>query len=188
MNWDVLSADCLSVLHEVLTALREPAQAAARRLAQCLRDGHKVLLCGNGGSAADAQHMAAELVNRFLRDRRGLPAVALTTDTSVLTAVGNDAGFESVFARQVEALGRPGDALVAFSTSGRSPNVLRAMETAHAAGLWVLAVTGGDGGRMPPLADAVLSVSAASLTPRIQEGHQLLIHILCELIEEAFAS
>ncbi|MCX7817619.1 MAG: SIS domain-containing protein [Kiritimatiellae bacterium] len=187
MDWDAIAADALAVLHETLTRLRAPIEAAAERLASCLRSGGKVLLCGNGGSAADAQHMAAELVNRFLLDRPAWPAIALSTDTSALTAIGNDCGFDAVFARQVEALGRPGDALVAFSTSGRSPNVLRAVEVARRQGLWTLAITGGDGGALAGAADASLCVSVSAHTPRIQEGHQLILHLLCERIEELLA-
>lgn len=188
MNWDAISADCLAVLHEVIAGLQPAVESAAARLAGCLQAGGKILLCGNGGSAADAQHMAAELVNRFLLDRRAYAAIALTTDTSILTSIGNDAGYDAVFARQVEALGRPGDALVAFSTSGRSANVCRAMEAARAAGLWVLGIAGGDGGAMPGLSDACLRISASTATPRIQEGHQLLVHLLCERVEELLAS
>lgn len=187
MDWDRIAADALAVLHESLTRLRGPIEGASERLADCLRAGGKVLLCGNGGSAADAQHMAAEIVNRFLLDRAAWPAIALTTDTSALTAIGNDSGFDAVFERQVQALGRPGDALVAFSTSGRSPNVLRAVVAARRRGLWTLAVTGGDGGALAREADASLCVSSSSHTPRIQEAHQLILHLLCERIEERLA-
>ncbi|MBM4155055.1 MAG: SIS domain-containing protein [Lentisphaerae bacterium] len=184
MNWDRIAEESLAVTHEVLTALRQPAEECAAELARRVRDGGKILLCGNGGSAADAQHMAAELVNRFLVNRRPYAAVSLTTDTSILTSVGNDFGFDEAFAKQVLALGRPGDALVAFSTSGTSRNVCLALEAARTAGVWTLALTGGAGGRMPELADRCLTVAASSHTPRVQEGHHLLMHILCERIEE----
>jgi len=184
MNWDRIAEESLAVTHEILTALRQPAEACAGELARRVRDGGKILLCGNGGSAADAQHMAAELVNRFLVNRRPYAALSLTTDTSILTSVGNDFGFDEAFAKQVRALGRPGDALVVFSTSGTSRNVCLALDAAREAGLWTLALTGGSGGRMPELADRCLTVAASSHTPRIQEGHHLLMHILCERIEE----
>jgi D-sedoheptulose 7-phosphate isomerase len=184
MNWDRLAEESLAVTHEVLTALRPAAEEAAVELAARLRQGGKVLICGNGGSAADAQHMAAELVNRFLKDRRPYAALSLTTDTSVLTSVGNDFGFDEVFAKQVRALGRPGDALVAFTTSGTSRNICLALEAAREVGLWRLALTGGAGGRMPELSDRCLTIASTSHTPRVQEGHQLLLHILCERIEE----
>ncbi len=188
MDWDQVAADARAVVHETLTRLRGPIEAAADQLAACVRAGGKILLCGNGGSAADAQHMAAELVNRFLLDRAAWPAIALSTDTSALTAIGNDCGFESVFERQVEALGRAGDALIAFSTSGRSPNVVRAVEAARRQGLWTLAITGGDGGVLASAADACLCISSSHRTPRIQEGHQLILHLLCERIEERLAA
>lgn len=158
-------------------------EAAARRMAETLRRGGTLLLAGNGGSAADAQHLAAEFVNRFLFDRRALAAVALTTDTSALTAIGNDLGFERLFARQVEALGRPGDLLIALSTSGNSPNVVAAVETAKGMGIYTLGLSGGSGGRLASLADACLVVPSAE-TPRIQEVHITLGHVLCALVEE----
>ncbi len=155
---------------------------AARRLAVSLRSGGKILVCGNGGSAADAQHMTGELLGRFLMERPSLPAVALTVDTSALTAVGNDYGYEEVFARQVKGLGRSGDALVAFSTSGGSENVLRAIDAARSAGMTVVGLTGKDGGRMASLCDVCLHVRHAS-TPLIQETHEACMHLLCELID-----
>jgi D-sedoheptulose 7-phosphate isomerase len=152
-------------------------------IAGALQSGRKLLLFGNGGSAADAQHLAAELVGRFLRERRPLPAIALTTDTSALTAIGNDYGFEDVFARQVRALGAAGDVAVAISTSGRSPNVLRAVEAAKAGGLTVVALTGGDGGPLAKAADVCLRVAASTLSSRIQETHILIGHVICELVD-----
>ncbi len=159
---------------------------AAGLIAGALRAGSKVLLCGNGGSAADAQHTAAELVGRFARERAALPAVALTTDTSTLTALGNDYGFERIFSRQVEALGRPGDVLLGISTSGHSPNVLQALQTARRLKMSTLALTGRDGGALPGTCDLCLIVPAAE-TPRIQEAHITVLHIVCELVEAQLA-
>lgn len=153
-------------------------------VASALRRGNTVLLCGNGGSAADAQHIAGELVGRFLKERRPLPALALNANTSVLTAVANDYGFEEVFARQVAALGRPGDVLIAISTSGNSGNVLRAAEVAREKGMKVVGLTGADGGKLKQLCDLCLCVPSTS-TPRIQEMHILIGHIICQLMEEA---
>ncbi len=166
------------------TALQAALAAAAQASIQALRQGGKLLFAGNGGSAADAQHMAGEFVSRFEFDRPGLAAVALTTDTSILTAIGNDYGYERVFARQVQALGRPGDVLVAYSTSGRSPNILRALEAARTQGLVTVGMTGNRGGPMPALCDHVLAVPSPD-TPKIQEGHLVLGHILCGLVERA---
>ncbi len=158
-------------------------EMVARRMAEALRQGGKVLFCGNGGSAADAQHLAGELVNRFLRDRDALAGIALTTDSSVLTSIGNDAGFEQVFARQVEALARPGDVVVGISTSGNSPNVLRAVETARRRGCLTVALTGGSGGPLARAADEAFVVPSGE-TPRIQEAHITLGHALCALVED----
>ena len=148
-----------------------------------LARGNKILLAGNGGSAADAQHIAAELVGRFDYDRAPLAAVALTTDSSALTAIGNDYGYEEVFARQVAALGAKGDVLLAISTSGRSPNVLRAIEAARREGLWVIGFTGKAGGEMAAICDVVLKAPSTS-TPLIQQIHITAGHILCSLVEE----
>lgn len=147
-----------------------------------LRAGGKLLFAGNGGSAADAQHWAGELVSRFYYDRPGLAAVALTTDSSILTAIGNDYGYDYTFARQVEALGRAGDVLVAISTSGNSPNILRAAEAARARGVRVLGFTGRGGGKLAPLSDICFRMPSDE-TPRIQEGHEVVGHLLCALIE-----
>jgi len=163
----------------------EDVARAAELLIAALRSGRKILLFGNGGSAADAQHLAAELVNRYRRARPALAALALTTDTSILTAIANDASFEEVFSRQIEALGEPGDVAIAISTSGRSPNVVRAVETARRLGLRTIGLLGRDGGLVAPLVDIPLIVPAEE-TPRIQEVHITLGHILCELIESAF--
>jgi len=158
---------------------------AAEVIAGAFLSSGKRLLCGNGGSAADCQHMAAELVNRFSKDldRRALPAIALTTDTSFLTAFGNDCGFEGIFERQVEALGSPGDVLIAISTSGNSPNVIRAVEAARKRSMGTIALTG-NGGRLTTMADAVIAVPSAD-TQYIQEAHLAVEHILCELVEFA---
>lgn len=169
--------------------LLEPAAALAEAAISVLRAGGKLLLCGNGGSAADSQHIATELTIRFERDRRGLPAIALTTDSSSLTAAGNDFGFERVFARQVEALGRPGDLLIGITTSGSSPNVVAALQAARAGGLLTSCLSGRDGGRVAAdkLADHCLIVPSAS-TARIQEVHIFLLHALCLAVDEAFAA
>lgn len=154
----------------------------ARRCAATLSEGGKVMLAGNGGSAADAQHIAAEFVGRFKIERRALPAIALTTDTSLLTAVGNDYGFEEIFARQVAGLGRSGDLFVGISTSGNSPNVLRALAVCRELGITSVGLTGARGGKMAALCDLLLAVPASE-TPRIQESHILLGHIICELVD-----
>ncbi|MFZ5657633.1 MAG: D-sedoheptulose-7-phosphate isomerase [Pseudomonadota bacterium] len=147
-----------------------------------LRAGGKIMFAGNGGSAADAQHWAGELVSRFYYDRPGLAGVALTTDSSIITAVGNDYGYDYTFARQVEALGRPGDVLVAITTSGNSPNVLRAAQAARQRGIRVIGFTGEGGGKLLALCDVCLRVPSNE-TPRIQEGHEFLGHLMCALIE-----
>ena len=146
--------------------------------------GNRILLAGNGGSAADAQHLAGEFVNRFLFDRPALSAIALSTDSSVMTAVGNDSGFERVFARQVEANGSAGDVFFGFTTSGRSPNILRAMEACRKLGIATVAFTGASGLASPEICDRCIRVPATE-TPRIQEAHGVIGHILCELIEAA---
>ena len=159
--------------------------AAAEMIVQSLRAGGTIYLCGNGGSAADAQHIAGEFVGRFRAERRALPAVALSTDTSVLTCIGNDYDYERVFARQVEALVRPGDILWAFSTSGTSPNVLKAAEAARAKGARVLAFTGRAKSKLEAAA-GLCFCAEASLTARSQELHQLAYHIICDLVERNF--
>lgn len=158
---------------------------AAELLAERLRQGHKILICGNGGSAADAQHFAAELVNRFEIERPGLAAIALTTDSSALTSIANDYAFDQIFARQVRALGRSGDVLLAISTSGHSPNVLMAMAAARELGLSTVALTGRDGGRMAGQLDEgdIELRAAATATARIQEVHILIVHCLCDLVD-----
>jgi len=165
---------------DLISSMESVAQACV----DSLKGGGKILLAGNGGSAADAQHIAGELVSRFAFDRPGLPAIALTVDTSILTAIGNDYGYELVFARQVQAHARLGDVLIGYSTSGRSANVLRAFETARALGVVCIGLTGNRGGPMRELCDHLLEVPSAD-TPKIQEGHLILGHILCGLIEKA---
>jgi D-sedoheptulose 7-phosphate isomerase len=156
--------------------------AAARMLAAAFREGHTVLLFGNGGSAADAQHLAAEFVNRFQVERPPLAAIALTTDTSILTAVGNDYDFQEVFVKQIQALGKKGDVAWGISTSGTSANVVRGLEAATKQGLQTLALTGRDGGTMAQMADICLIVTSYE-TPRIQEVHITIGHILCDLVD-----
>ena len=171
------------VVFDSIEVLAGEITTAAERLAQCLRDGGKILLCGNGGSAADCQHLAAEFTGRFQAERAPLAALALTTDSSALTCIGNDYGFEHVFARQVLALGRPGDCLVGISTSGRSPNVLRAMAAARGMGLRTVGLLGRTGGRIKALSDVAIVVPSAT-TARIQEAHILIGHTLCGLVEQ----
>jgi D-sedoheptulose 7-phosphate isomerase len=159
-----------------------PVLAAAAAIRGSLRTGGKLLIFGNGGSAADAQHMAAELVNRLQRERAALAAIALTTDTSIVTSIANDYSFERVFVRQIEALGRAGDVALGISTSGASPSVVKALEAARARGLKTIALTGRDGGAAAAAAD--LHVNVPSDSPaRVQEVHRTLIHVLCELVE-----
>lgn len=157
---------------------------AAGMVVASLKAGGKLMICGNGGSAADAQHWAAEFVSRFMYDRPGLAAIALTTDTSILTAIGNDYGYERLFARQVEALGRSGDVLFAISTSGRSPNIVAALRAARALGIATVGFTGAGGGDMPGLCDLCLRMPSDS-TARIQEGHEAAGHAICALVERA---
>lgn len=161
-----------------------PIAAAAEALIACFEGGGTVFFCGNGGSAADAQHLACEFAGRYLVDRPGLPAVALSTNTSSLTSIGNDFGFDVVFSRQLEGLGTPGDALVALTTSGGSPNVLRAVETAHALGMIVIGFTGLKGKSFAAKCDHAL-VTPHTLTPRVQEGHIAMGHALCQVVERA---
>ena len=160
--------------------------AAADRIAACLRDGGKVILFGNGGSAADATHIAAELVGRFLLERRALPALSLSDNASAVTAIGNDYGYEQVFARQIEALASSGDVALAISTSGRSPNVLAGVAAAQSSGLATIGLTGADGGPLRAAVDICIEVPSDA-TPRIQEAHMVVAHILCELVERDIA-
>ncbi len=170
----------------VLETLVPVINEVAHLLIEALELGGKILIFGNGGSAADSQHIAAELVGKLLVKRRALPAIALTTDTSALTALANDFGYEVVFQRQVEALGQKGDVAVGISTSGHSPNVLLAVQTAHDRGMKTVALTGRDGGPLSKVVDYSITVPSDS-TQRIQESHITIGHILCELIEAHFA-
>jgi len=178
-----LLKESVAVKQDLIRYQLEHIGKVAEVTLKALKRGNQILLCGNGGSAADAQHLAAEFVNRFLFDRPALAAIALTTDTSILTAIGNDSDFSQVFARQLEALGRAGDVLYAISTSGNSANVIRAVEAAHKRGIETVAFTGGDGGGLAPICDLALIMPSRS-TPRIQEAHMTLGHIICQIVEE----
>ena len=173
-------------LHEQARRQPEPVVAAAAAIGAALQAGGKLLLFGNGGSAADAQHVAAELVGRFQRERAAMAAIALTTDTSVLTSLGNDYAFERVFARQVEALGRKGDVAFGITTSGASPNVVEALVAAARLGLQTIALTGRDGGAAGRAAAIHVNVPAASAA-RVQEVHRTLLHVICDLVERSAA-
>ena len=179
-------AETLSALNVLRddTGLQNDLTAAAGHCMGAFRTGRKILIAGNGGSAADAQHFAGELVSRFYFDRPPLAAIGLTTDTSILTAVGNDYGYEDVFSRQIQALGVAGDVFIAISTSGNSPNVIKAITQAKQQGLTTIGLTGRSGGMMKALCDICLCVPSDS-TPRIQECHLVLEHTLCAYIEEA---
>lgn len=179
--------ESIAVKTKAMQTMLPAVHRAGDLLIGALRTGGKVLSCGNGGSAGDAQHFSSELLNRFERERPGLPAMALTTDSSTVTSIANDYAYEQVFSKQVLALGRPGDALLAISTSGNSPNVVAAIQAAHAQGMRVVALTGRDGGSMAPLLgpDDVEVRVPATRTARIQEVHLLLIHCLCDTIDRA---
>ena len=167
---------------ESLRNLEPQVSSAADLIEQCLRAGNKLLVCGNGGSATDASHFATELVVRFAKDRRALPAICLASDSGILTAAANDYGFDQIFARQVAAFGVPGDVLICLTTSGKSKNLIRALEEAKARKLKTIAFLGRDGGSTIGIADVDLLVKSDS-TARVQEAHQLLLHVLCEIIE-----
>ena len=163
--------------------MKDAIAKAATISVDAYRAGNKLLFAGNGGSAADAQHLAGEMVSRFYFDRPGLPAIALTTDTSILTAAGNDYGFEKIFSRQIEANGVKGDVLFAITTSGNSPNILKAIEACRLKGITVIGLTGGTGGAMKDICDLILTVPSNE-TPIIQESHIMIGHIICALVEE----
>ncbi|UBF26008.1 D-sedoheptulose 7-phosphate isomerase [Kovacikia minuta CCNUW1] len=173
------------VKRQIVQQCTDSILLTAQILAETFRNGGKVLLCGNGGSAADCQHMAGELVNYLTKDflRPGLAAIALTTDSSLFSAIANDCGLEHVFERQVQTLGRPGDALLGISTSGNSLNVIRAIEAAQALDMRTIGLTGGNGGKLADLAEVVIAVPSSN-TQYIQEGHLAIEHILCELVEK----
>lgn len=166
-----------------LGSVQAPVERIALRLAECLRAGGKIMLCGNGGSAADSQHIAAELSGRFVKDRAPLAGLALSTDSSALTCIGNDYGFEAIFERQLRALGRPGDLLIGISTSGQSANVIRAVEAARTLGITTIGLLGRDGGRLRTLCDDAVVVPS-EVTARIQEAHIFIGHLWCTLIEQ----
>lgn len=178
---DTTLAEHAQAVESVLT-LRDTLVDCATRMRKVIQAGGSIYACGNGGSAADAQHFAAELTGRFERERRGYPVVALTTDTSALTAIGNDYGFESIFSRQLEAVGRAGDLLLAISTSGNSTNIVEAVKQAKNMGVQTVGLLGRDGGRLAGLVDLALVVNVER-TARIQEAHILILHLLCELFE-----
>ena len=167
-----------------MAALSDVIAKAGAVMSSALASGGRVFFCGNGGSAADAQHLAAELSGRYLRDRRPLDGIALHCNTSAMTAIANDYAFDKIFARQLEAHGRQGDVLVAISTSGNSANVIEAAKEAHRLGMSVIGMTGADGGRMKELADILIAVPSA-FTPRIQEMHIMAGHVMCEMVEDA---
>lgn len=173
----------LALFQKIETELTAPIAELAERLIETFRIGNKLLIMGNGGSAADAQHFAGEIVSRFRMERPALPAIAISTDTSILTAIGNDYGFERIFSRQVEALAVPGDAVIGLSTSGNSPNVQKALEVARQAGCTTIGLLGKDGGSIKSVCDIPLIIPSND-TPRVQEGHITVIHILCDLIEQ----
>jgi len=184
--FDRAFADTIRLHETVRRQDRAPIFRAVEAIAATLQRGGKVLVFGNGGSASDAQHFASELVGRYLRERRALPVIALTVDTSILTSVGNDYGFDRVFSRQVEALGAAGDVAIGISTSGQSPNVVAALKAARARGLTPIALTGGDGGPVGRAADIHVNVPDPA-TPRVQEVHRTLLHVICELVEDGIA-
>jgi D-sedoheptulose 7-phosphate isomerase len=179
-------AEGIAVLHavEADSALRATVKEAAATTAAALKSGHKLMVAGNGGSAADAQHLVAEFVSRLCEDRPAMRAVALTTDSSILTAIGNDYGFERLFARQIEALGQP-DVLMAISTSGNSPNVLRALELSRAMGIVTIGLSGKTGGKMAPLCDHCICIPS-DVTMYIQQAHLALEHIFCMMVERHY--
>jgi len=165
-----------------LNELEPRIQEASRLIVEAFSSGHKLMICGNGGSAADSQHIAAEMTGRFIKDRKPLPAIALSTDTSALTCIGNDYSFDEIFARQIQALGQSGDILLAISTSGNSKNVIRSIEEAKKLGVQVIALTGRDGGKMKAMAD-ISVVVPSEITARIQEAHIFIGHTLCGDVE-----
>ena len=173
------------VIEKTVEVLVPSIQRATDMVTSTLKSGNKVLICGNGGSAADSQHIAAELTGRYKSKRRGLPAIALTTDTSALTAIGNDFGFDEVFARQVEALAMDGDLLLAISTSGNSANVVSAIKSARESGCMVLGFSGNGGGVMNEMCDLNIIIPSTD-TPRIQEMHMLIAHIICQGVDDSF--
>lgn len=179
--------DHLHTIQAVMGSMEASLEQASTLMLETLKRGNKILLCGNGGSAADAQHIAAELTGRYKSERRGLPAISLATDTSALTAISNDYGYAKVFDRQVEALANKGDLLIGISTSGNSDNIISALTTAKALGCSTLGLSGRDGGKMNELCDVNLVVPSDD-TPRIQEMHILFGHTLCQIVDDAFSN
>jgi D-sedoheptulose 7-phosphate isomerase len=188
MDLQKIQAESRAVADQVFNELAPVVETITQAMAECLKAGGKIMACGNGGSSADAQHFAGELVNRFLLNRKPYAGLALNTDAAVLTSISNDFSYDEIYSKQVEGLGRKGDILVGFSTSGNSGNVLKAFESAKEMGITTVAFTGGSGGKMLELADHVLLVSVSSHTPRIQEGHELMMHLVCERLEELMES
>ncbi len=178
--------ESIAVKTALLEQMAPAIEQAAQVLIDCYRGGHKVLICGNGGSAADAQHFAAEMVGRFLKERRALPAIALHTNTSTLTAVGNDYGYEQTFTRPLAAYGQAGDVLLAISTSGNAANVCQAVALARQMQMKTIGLTGHPGGRLAQLVHLLLAVPSTS-TPRIQEAHTTIIHLLCQAVEDSLS-
>ena len=177
--------DSIAVKEQTLEKNLAQIQKSASLIIEAIKSNHKVFFFGNGGSAADSQHIAAELIGRFQKERRSLPAIALTTDTSTLTALGNDYSFDVVFARQLEGLGQKGDVAFGISTSGNSPDVLEGVKKACALGLKVIGLTGNDGGKLAALCDVAIIVPS-KVTARIQESHMCIYHSICEIVENSF--
>lgn len=177
-----MAAEHQRVVEGFFSQVGPSLESLADLVCESLRQGGKVILCGNGGSAADAQHIAAEFVGRFVKDRPALASIALTTDTSILTAVGNDYGYDEVFSRQVAGVGRKGDVLIGITTSGNSANVLKAFEVAQSMGIHTVALAGRDGGKAAPMAEQAFVVGS-KITAHIQECHIMLLHMLCAVIE-----
>lgn len=175
----------IQTIQETVMTCEPLINMLVKLICECFNNGNKLMLCGNGGSAADAQHIAGEFINRFRFNRSALPAIALTTDTSVLTCIGNDSSFEEVFSRQVEALGKPGDILGVISTSGRSPNILKALEVAHSAGVTTVGFTGLGGQELLLSKCDYCLIVPSKDTPRIQECHEFVWHSICEMVEQS---
>ncbi|WP_372805863.1 SIS domain-containing protein [Pontiella sp.] len=184
MDLQKIQAEARAVSDQVFGELAPAVEQVAQAMAACLKAGNKIMACGNGGSAADAQHFAGELVNRFLMNRRPYAGLALNTDAAVLTSIGNDFSFNEVYEKQVLGLGREGDLLVGFTTSGNSENIRLAFKAARSMGIRTVLFSGGTGGRILGLSDLALVVSCSTHTPRIQEGHETMMHLVCERIEE----
>jgi D-sedoheptulose 7-phosphate isomerase len=179
-------AESIEVKQETLKKNLPGIISASQAIISAFKSGHKLFFCGNGGSAADSQHIAAEFVGRFQKERKAWPAIALTTDSSALTSLGNDYSFDIVFSRQLQALGKKGDVLIAISTSGNSKNVLEAVKQAKVLGITSVAVTGGKGGQLAGLCDIAI-IAASTKTARIQESHLVIFHSICELVENSLA-